>query len=290
MAPRGLPTPRDLSCAPMPVGELVFGNITDTRLFGASGKDAAPGVYLVTIPGRTLPFVAYRAWKVPTGLVSEEIRLTAPSGALAYRWGPHPRKMLGSMDLTIEQDLIEDAVLAETGTYVASFIIDEEILGEIDVPVFLQEVPKQLPKPVEDGLKRSDVIWVGLDDPKARTKRRRPKGFKPWDRPIAPVWFAYRNGRILLLSQREPGPEEQTVPGLGATPELLVITRRKGRETSLDRFYATVRVLPPRSEEYEAAAKVLADRRRSRAGAPDESIERWRDTCDIAELTPVVPG
>jgi hypothetical protein len=275
----------------MPVGELVFGNIVDSRLFATQGREAPPGVYLVTLPGRALPFVTYRAWKVPTGLVGEEIRLVAPSGRVAYRWGPNPRRMRGSMDLTIEQDLIDDAILAETGTYLASFIIEEEILGEIEVPVFLQEVPRQLPKPVEDGLKRSDVIWVGPSEDGRRPRGRRSrKGVKPWDRPVAPVWFAYRNGKILLLSQRWPGPDEQTVPGLPDARELLVVTRRKGRDTSLDRFWATVRVLPPGTDEYEDAAKVLADRRRSRVGPPGDSIGRWRETCDIAELTPVVPA
>ena len=51
---------------------------------------------MLTLPGRTLPFVAHRAWKVPTGLVSEEFRLVAPSGRVAYRWGPNVRRMLVS--------------------------------------------------------------------------------------------------------------------------------------------------------------------------------------------------
>ena len=130
--------------------------------------------------------------------------------------------------------------------------------------------PAEMPKEVEAGLKRSDVVWVGVADRSA------------------PSWFAYKNSRIYLLSQRDPGAAEQTVPGLSETTEdLLVVTRRKGRETSLDRFRAKVRVLPP-GPEWEEAAKLLVDRRRSRAGPPAEAIERWRDTCLIAELTPVI--
>ena len=37
-------------------------------------------------------------------------------------------------------------------------------------------------------------------------------------------------------------------------------------------------------------AKVLVDRRRSRAGPPAEALARWRTTCDIYELTPNVPA
>jgi hypothetical protein len=131
--------------------------------------------------------------------------------------------------------------------------------------------PVDIPKEVEVGLKRSDVIWVGTGD----------RG--------APSWFAYENSSIYVVSQREPGAAEQTVPGLnGSTEDLLVVTRRKGRETALDRFHAKVRVIPP-GPEWEEAAKLLVDRRRSRAGSPAETIERWRDTCLIAELTPVLP-
>jgi hypothetical protein len=89
-----------------------------------------------------------------------------------------------------------------------------------------------------------------------------------------------------VLSKRDPGPEEQTVPGIPGASELLMVTRRKGRETALDEFHAASRVLE--GPEWEDAAKLLADRRRSRVGPPVESINRWRGSCDIAELTPLV--
>ena len=184
------------------------------------------------------------------------------------------------MDLTVETDTIEDAVLSEAGTYVASFILEDQILGEVEVPVYLQSAPATLPKHVEDGLKRSDVIWVGLENGDGKTRDGRPR--------TIPAWFVYRQGKIYLVSQLEPGPDEQTVPGLPEAPELLVITRRKGRDTSLDRFHASVRVLDPSQPDYEQAIKLLADRRRSRFGPPEESIAKWRGSCVIAELTPVV--
>jgi hypothetical protein len=267
----------------MPLGELVHANLVDQRVFLAQGRQGAPGVYALTLPGRALPFVAHRSWKVPTGFVSEEIRLVAPSGRVAYRWGPTVRRMVGSMDLTIEEDVIEDAILAEAGTYLASFILEDQVLGEIEVPVFLQAPERQLPKHIEDGLKRSDVIWIGVD-----AKRGRELGGRNFlSRKLIPAWFAYRQGKIYVVSQRTPGPEEQTVPGLD-DHEVIVITRRKGRDTSLDRFRAGVRILEPNDEGYDQAAAVLADRRRSRVGPPQDSMARWRENCVIAELTPLV--
>lgn len=258
----------------MTVGELVAANVVDRRLSDGTGREGPTGIYLLGVPGTALPFDVFRAWKVPTGVVVEEIDFFGPSGRLVYRWGPEPRRMLGSMDLTLSTDTISNALFDEAGTYVVSFALDDEIVGEIPVPVVVQQAPQKLPKEIEDGLRKSDVIWVGVE---ADGRRR-----------LAPSWFSYKNGRILLLSQREPGPEEQTVPGARSAPELTVVTRRKLRDTALDEFPASKRLLE--GPEWEDAAKVLADRRRSRVGSPAESIARWRSTCDIVELTPVLPA
>lgn len=256
----------------MTLGELISAAVVDQRVWDAYGENASDGVYLVGQPGPALPFVLFRAWKVPTGYVSEEIRLVGPSGRTLYRWGPVVRRMKGSMDLTIELDTVTDAVVEESGTYLASFIIDDVILGELEFPVYLQAAAQRLPKATEDGLRKSDVIWVGT----------RMNGHER----MAPVWFAYKDGKIYLLSRKEPGTEEQSVPGVPEAHELVVVTRRKGRDTSLQEFTAAQRMLE--GAEWEDAAKLLVDRRRSRVGPPADSIQRWRGTCDIVELTPNV--
>ena len=51
--------------------------------------------------------------------------------------------MAGAMDLTTELDRSTDAVFDETGTYVASFILDDEIVGEIEFPVFVQTLGRR---------------------------------------------------------------------------------------------------------------------------------------------------
>ena len=86
------------------IGELVAAAVVDKRVWDAYGANASDGIYLVGQPGPALPFVFFRAWKVPTGFVTEEIRLIGPSGRTIFRWGPEPRRMVGSMDLTTEVD------------------------------------------------------------------------------------------------------------------------------------------------------------------------------------------
>jgi hypothetical protein len=257
----------------MTLGELISAAVVDKRVWDAYGENASDGVYLVGRPGPALPFVLFRAWKVPTGYVSEEVRLVGPSGRTLYRWGPEVRRMKGAMDLTVELDVVTDTVLDETGTFLASFILGDEVVGELEFPVYVQAAAPKLPKETEEGLRKSDVIWVGT-----RVNSHEQ---------LAPVWFAYKDGKIFVLSKPD-NTDEQKVPGVPDAQELIVVTRRKGRDTALQEFNAAQRVLE--GPEWEAAAKLLVDRRRSRVGPPEESIQRWRGSCDIVELTPNVPA
>jgi hypothetical protein len=260
-----------LSSGPMPVGELIFANVLDVRQRAADGDLAEGLVYLLSVPSRALPFVVIRDWKAPTGYLEEEVQLIAPSGQVAHRIGPKVRRLLGTMDLTRYEDVVDEATLGEIGTYLATFLLGGEVQGQTEFQVLVQSVDK-LPKEVEDGLRKSDIAWIGVE-------------YRGKDVAV-PAWFVYRNGKIYVLSAKEPTLEEQSIPGLAETSDLVVITRRKYRDTSLGRFHAAARVL--QGQEWEEAAKLLADRRRDRHGPPEEAIKRWRGTTDIAELTPIV--
>jgi hypothetical protein len=256
----------------VPAGELIFANVLDVRQRAAEG-DAANGlVYLLGVPSRPLPFAVIRDWKTPTGYLPEEVQLISPSGEVVYRIGPRARFFYGSMDLTRFEDVVEDALLDQVGTYLASFVLDGEVLGQTEFQAVLQAPAEKLPKEVEDGLKKSDVAWIGVE-------------YEGKDVTV-PAWFVYRGGKMYLLSSLEPSLTEQTIPGLPESPELVVITRRKYRDTSLGKFRAAARVLEGR--EWDDAAKLLADRRRDRHGPPEEAIKRWRGTSAIAELTPLL--
>jgi hypothetical protein len=256
----------------VPRGELIFANVLDARQRAADGEMADGFVYVLGLPGRAMPFHVVRDWKAPTGYLAEEVQLIAPNGEVAYRIGPEARYLSGSMDLTRFEDLVEDAVLDQVGIYLASFLLADEVLGQTEFQVVLQAPPTSLPKEVEDGLKKSDVAWIGVE-------------YQGKDIAV-PAWFVYRNGKMFVLSSLEPSLEEQTIPGLPDQADLVVITRRKYRDTSLDRFHATARILE--GPEWDQAAALLADRRRDRHGPPGDAIKRWRGTCAIAELTPLV--
>jgi hypothetical protein len=258
----------------VPSGELIFANVLDVRQRAAEGEMANGLVYLLAVPSRALPFAVLRDWKAPTGFLPESVELLAPSGAVTHRIGPDARYLIGSMDLTRFETVVEDAVFEELGGYVASFLLDGEVLGQTEFQVVLQAPAEKLPKEVEDGFRKSDVAWMGVE-------------YEGRDVTI-PAWFVYNKGKLLVLSSLQPSLEEQTVPGLPDATELVIITRRKYRDTSLDRFHAAVRLLD--GAEWDQAAGVLADRRRDRHGPPGDAVKRWKGSCAIAELTPIVEG
>jgi hypothetical protein len=260
----------------VPQAELVFANVLDTRIWESQGQGGQPLVYTISLPGRALPFIVARYWKAPQGFVPEHFELIAPSGKTAYATEPRAKRMLGQMDLTQLIDVVEDAVFEELGVYAASFVIAGEVEAQFEFQLLLQAGAQTLPKEVEDALKKSDVIWVGVDN-----------GGR--DRAV-PVWFAYRQGRIYVLHSSAADSGEQQIPGLPEAPELVVVTRRKYRDTRADRFHAAVRLIEPEDPDFEELAAILADRRRDRHGSPGEAIEKWRSSCTIAELTPEVAG
>ena len=90
-----------------------------------------------------------------------------------------------------------------------------------------------------------------------------------------------------MLSQREPGPQEQTVPGIGRAKEFIVMTRRKGRDTSLDEFTAAPRLLE--GPEWETMAAALVDKRKSARRPAGRFAGPVAGLGDILELEPNVP-
>jgi hypothetical protein len=256
--------------------ELVWANALDTRIHENEGDGGQPLLFTLSLPGRLLPFAVLRAWKAPQGVVTERFELIGPSGRVAYASPPRVRRMPGQMDLTWITDVVQDASVEELGIFLVSLYIDDEVQGQVECQVVLQQAPQQLPKEVEDALRKTDVIWVGTDS-------------NGRDRAI-PVWFVYQQGRIYILHATGEDAGEQVIPGLPDATELVVVTRHKYRETRADRFHAAVRLIEPQDPEFEELAGALADRRRDRHGPPEDAIKRWRSSCVIAELTPAVPG
>lgn len=169
---------------------------------------------------------------------------------------------------------MEDAFFYEFGVYLTSFLLEGEVLGQTKFQVVLQAPPTRLPQEVEDGLRKSNVAWIGVE-------------FEGGDVTV-PAWFVYQNGKVYVLSSKEPSLEEQSIPGLPGARDLVVITPA---QVPGHRPGALARRRPAPGGTGVGAGRGSPGGPPPRPARPPEAaVRRWRDTWLIAELTPIVPA
>ena len=123
-------------------------------------------------------------------------------------------------------------------------------------------------KAVQESLKKSTIIWLR---------------WKHQDRShTMPVWFLYdqKIDKLYVLS----GERQQMLPGAREMREADVILRWKGRNSRVAEIPASVRALEP-GPEWDAVAEKIAEKRLNIPGLPEDTARRWRDECDILDIT-----
>ena len=123
-------------------------------------------------------------------------------------------------------------------------------------------------KAVQESLKKSTIIWL----------RWKHGG----ETHTMPVWFLFdqKADKLYVLS----GERQQMLPGASDMREADVILRWKGRNSRVAEIPASVRVLEP-GPEWDAAAEKIAEKRLNIPGLPEDTAKRWRDECDILDIT-----
>jgi hypothetical protein len=120
----------------------------------------------------------------------------------------------------------------------------------------------------QESLKKSTIVWL----------RWTHEGREL----TMPVWFVFdqKANRIYVLS----GERQQTLPGAAQIRDCDVIFRWKGKNARVGEIPASVQVLQP-GPEWDEVAEKIAEKRLNIPGLPEETARRWRDECDILELT-----
>ncbi|MER7366066.1 hypothetical protein [Nonomuraea wenchangensis] len=115
---------------------------------------------------------------------------------------------------------------------------------------------------VEEGAKKSGILWLGL----AAGPRL--------------AWHVWHDGAIYLVA----GGEEQSLPGLDTLDRVRVTLRSKDNGARLVEFDASVSVV-----DQERAPEAVAALAKERLNAHDAEhlTERWARECVVVRLTPV---
>lgn len=128
----------------------------------------------------------------------------------------------------------------------------------------------ELDKAVSEALKKSTIVWMKWNE--NGTSR------------TMPVWFVMdaktAPNKLFVLS----GERQQTVPHPDKLRDIEVIVRWKGNNAQVADLPAELRIVP-QGEEWDALAEKLAEKRLNIPGLPEDTARRWRDQCQILELT-----
>ena len=123
---------------------------------------------------------------------------------------------------------------------------------------------------IDEGLKRSDIIWVTVDSDPSQT-------------PV-PSWFIYTKEKRLFVLSAE---ENQRIPNAERAISAHVVARWKGRDARIADFDAAVRVISGKdADEFAEIGELLVNKRQSVLGSAEENIKRWMRDGVILELTP----
>jgi hypothetical protein len=128
-----------------------------------------------------------------------------------------------------------------------------------------------VPGPVDAALAKSTIAWLVVPQDEA------PDVTKA-------VWYGYDQGRVYVLT----GSGEQEVPGLAVhSKHVKLIVRSKDVQSRVGEMTTVTQVMPKDAEWDRIARDVLLGRRLNLADG-DKAPDRWRQTCEIVQLTPVL--
>jgi hypothetical protein len=124
---------------------------------------------------------------------------------------------------------------------------------------------------VEESARRSSLVWVRRSGSQARARA---------------LWHVWQDGSAYLLTGgiEQPMPDGLDRPDAeGAQAE--VTARSKDKGSRLVVWQASVHIVEPGSEEWDAVTPALAS---ARLNSPDgaRAPERWARECQLLRLTP----
>lgn len=256
----------------------------DREVYEAARVDRAvldPIVRVVDgIPGTAKPFLVVREYQGPQGMYVERFVLTNTRGQTLAASAP--------ARITLSGEAFEDRFLTELRNIVVNDLDEHQLtfyIGDAEVgsvPVFVEPEGGGSARTAAEAtfaaaLKKSTIMWVTV--PEYRDGRRRRRVVPEHTQP---VWFVADDDKVYLLH----GPGEQQVPGLGRTDTVTLNARGKDSRSLIAEVVCDVAVVPPDDERWGEIAQKASTRRLNMPDAGDETIERWREHCQMLELTP----
>ncbi len=245
----------------------------DLESYESSGV-ADPKITVVgELPGLTQAFEIARVYKGAQGLYEEAVALADPDGRIIWDRPSRVIELRGEMFEDLFRTQVRERLdITSTRDHTLLLYLDGALVGR--VPVFI-DAPHSaagagvLVEATREALKKSAVCWITIPQRGGGEVTR-------------PAWYVQQGDAIFVLS----GAGEQQLPGIEEAASVTVTIKSKDVKATIGTAPADVRIVTD-AGEFERIATIGLGTRLNLTDGQD-AMQRWKDTCVLAELTPRV--
>jgi hypothetical protein len=264
--------------------DLHYALAVDRDILEASGVDPAlldPVIRVDSLPGTAKPFVVVRDYQGPQGSYTEFLTMTDRHGREVARTPVQRIALSGEMFEDRFTTTLSDVQLYDGGEHELHFFVDDTEVGVI--PAFIEaglggDARVAAEETFKKALQKGAIAWLTLPAPVPAGRRRKNP---PRDHD-QPVWFVFDGGPVYVFT----GPTEQQVPGLTTAERVTITARSKDLRSAVVKVPASVRVVSKDDELWGRIARTALGRRLNLPDG-DAAVGRWREHCELVELTPL---
>lgn len=243
------------------------------RVLAETEPDAADVVFLGARGRIAYPFVVVRRLAGPGGVYIDACEVIDADGRRLGVWEKTFELDGESKPQTLVTELRE-VEFPSPGTYTLQYFIFDDAVGSFPFQVVQADAPAAgiVPGPLDASLSKSTIAWLRVPT----------NGGKPIERPI---WYGYEDGRVYVLVG---GEGEQQVPGLLEASTVHLIARSKETRSLIADVPCAVETVG-KGPDWDRIARDLLVGRRLNLRDGEKAVDRWRESCEIARLTPLPP-
>ncbi|MEX2324621.1 MAG: hypothetical protein WD576_02625 [Nitriliruptoraceae bacterium] len=229
-------------------------------------------VMMGELPGVTRPFEIARVFKGSQGRYEEFVAIADASGTVVWQSNPRVIELRGEMFEDLFRTQVRHRLpITSTDEHTLLMYIDGNLAAR--VPVFIHAPDSVAGEGVfteatQAALKKSAVCWITIPQGKKKGSVTRP------------AWYVQQGASLFVLK----GGDEQELPGLENAQTVTLTIKSKDIKSTIGTTEADVRIVTDDDEFERIAAIGMGTRLNLKDG--ERALERWKQTCVLAEITP----
>ncbi len=223
------------------------------------------------LPGVTRPFEIARVYKGSQGRYEEAVAIADADNTVIWESPSQVIELRGAMFEDLFRTTVRTRLpITSNSEHTLLLYLDGNLTAR--VPIFVNTPDSVVGAGVfreaaDAALKKSAVCWLSIPQKAGGSVTR-------------PAWYVQQGPKLFVIK----GGDEQQLPGLEEASSVTVTVKSKDVKATIGTTIADVRIVDDPEEFEKIAALGMGTRLNLKDG--DQALQRWKDTCVLAELTP----